>query len=185
VLRTDTEVSVGYQLGECDREYPYRYSLVATTDSKSDKTLIVVQCNPSLATNSGSDPTVGKVAIWAESKGFGKVVFLNLFALISSRTGALTGKSYEEVVGPRNNEVMRAQLRRPNCTVVMAWGGDIPVEPELYAQRLTEIRGYLEEIDLVAHHVGALSYGTHPRHGRMWNKGNRDIRVLAWEKICS
>jgi hypothetical protein len=35
----------------------------------------------------------------------------------------------------------------------------------------------------VAHHVGALSYGTHPRHGGMWNKGNRDLSVLDWEKI--
>jgi hypothetical protein len=65
----------------------------------------------------------------------------------------------------------------------MAWGGDIPVQPAFYKRRLSEIKNYLESAGQVPHHVGALSYGTHPRQGRMWNKVNRDIRVLDWEEI--
>jgi len=174
---------MSYRLGECDLEYPYRYSLVATTDSKSGKTVVVVQCNPSVASASVSDPTVGKVATWAEEQGFGQVVFLNLFALISSQTSVLVGKPYRQIVGPKNDEVFTAQLRRQDCTVVLAWGRDVPVKPEFYERRLNEIRKHLDDAGHVAHHVGALSYGTHPRHGRMWNKSNRDLRVLDWEKI--
>ena len=36
-LSTAWEALMSYRLGECDLEYPYRYSLVATTDSKSGK----------------------------------------------------------------------------------------------------------------------------------------------------
>ncbi len=174
---------MGYQLGECDLEYPYRYSLMVSTDGQSGKTLIVIQCNPSVASSTGSDPTVGKVSIWAEEKDFSQVIFLNLFALISSHTSVLIGKPYEQIVGPRNDETLVTRLEQTDCTVVLAWGGDIPVEPALYKRRLAEIKRYLEDSGLVAHHVGALSYGTHPRHGKMWNKGNRDLRVLEWEKI--
>lgn len=172
-----------YTLGECDREYPYRYSLVASTQSQSGKALVVVQCNPSVASDSGSDPTVGKVAIWAEEMGFSRVVFLNLFALISSQTSVLIDKPYEQIVGPRNDETLTSQLKQKNCTVVLAWGGDVPVGTAFYKRRLTEIKKHLDDAGQIAHHVGALSYGTYPRHGRMWNKGNRDLRVLDWEKI--
>ena len=174
---------MGYQLGDCDLEYPYRYSLVAHIDNQSNKPLIVIQCNPSVASNTGSDPTAGKVAIWAEEHGYGEVVFLNLFAIISSQTSVLIGKPYEDIVGPRNDSTLKEQLNRPNCTVVLAWGGDVPIQDAYYIRRLAEIRNLVESSGHTAHHVGALSYGTHPRHGRMWNKGNRDLRILEWEKI--
>lgn len=174
---------MGYQLGECDCEYPYRYSLIARIDNKSNKVLVVIQCNPSVASNTRSDPTVGKVAVWAEEFGFGEVVFLNLFALVSSQTSALIGKSYTEIVGPRNDSTLEAQLKRSNCTVVLAWGGDVPIQDAYYFRRLNEIKKLVESSGHSAHHVGALSYDTHPRHGRMWNSGNRHLHLLEWEKI--
>lgn len=180
---TRKEELVGYQLGKCDREYPYRYSLIAHIENKSNKVLVVIQCNPSVASNTRSDPTVGKVAVWAEESGFGEVVFLNLFALVSSQTSALMGKSYTEIVGPRNDSTLEAQLKRSNCTVVLAWGGVIPIHDTYYFRRLTEIKKIVENSGHPVHHVGALSYGTHPRHGRMWNGKNRDLRLLEWEEI--
>lgn len=176
---------MGYQLGDCDLEYPYRYALKASIDNDSPKVLVVIQCNPSLATSSGSDPTAGKVAYWAEENGFGEVVYLNLFALISPQTSVLDGKSYEEIVGPRNDSILKEQLKRSGCTVVLGWGGDIPIPDLYYRRRIGEIKKLIDACGHTAHHVGALSYGTHPRHGRMWNKENRDLRILEWEKICA
>lgn len=174
---------MAYRLGECDLEYPYRYSLKASIDNASSTLLVVIQCNPSVATSNGSDPTAGKVAYWAEEQGFGEVVFLNLFALISSQTLALEGKPYEEIVGPRNDSTLREQLNRKGCTVVLGWGGDVPIPDAYYKRRIGEIKKLVEAFGHKAHHVGALSYGTHPRHGRMWNKGNRDLRLLNWAAI--
>lgn len=174
---------MGYQLGECDLEYPYRYSLKASINNPSSKVLVVIQCNPSVATSNNSDPTAGKVAYWAEENGFGEVVFLNLFALISSQTSALAGKPFEEIVGPRNDTTLREQLNRDGCTVVLGWGGDLPIPDSYYKRRIKEIKNLVESSNHKAHHVGSLSYGTHPRHGLMWNKNNRDLRVLNWERI--
>ena len=174
---------MGYRLGNCDLENFYRYSLVAHIDNQFNKPLVVIQCNPSVASSIRSDPTVGKVAAWAEEYGYGEVVFLNLFAIISSQPSVLNGKPYEDIVGPRNDSILKAQFNRPNCTVVLAWGGDIPVQETYYIRRLAELRKLVESSGHIAHHVGALSYGTYPRHGRMWNKGNRDLRILKWEKI--
>lgn len=174
---------MGYKLGKCQLEPPYRYSLVADTDCKSEYKLIVIQCNPSDATNKRSDPTVGKVAVWAEALGFGRVFFLNLFALISSQPTVLVENSYEQIVGPRNDEMLLSRLESKNCTVILAWGGNIPIKEGYYKRRLAEIKKYIEDAGHIAHHVGALSYGIYPRHGRMWNKGNRDLRVLDWVKL--
>lgn len=174
---------MGYLLGECDLEYPYRYLLKASISNASQKALVVIQCNPSVATSCGSDPTAGKVAYWAEENGFGEVVYLNLFALISSKTSVLEGKSYEEIVGPRNDDTLREQLNRSGCTVVLGWGGDVPIPDGYYRRRIGEIKNLVEACGHRAHHVGALSYGTHPRHGLMWNKGNRDLRLLNWDEI--
>lgn len=174
---------MAYRLGECDLEHPYRYSLTVDTDSPSELSLLVVQCNPSVASSTVSDPTVGKVSNWAEENSFRQVVYLNLFALISSRPSELSGKTYDTIVGPRNDDVLTAQLKRTSSKVVVAWGADIPVEADLYLRRVRAIRDIIIKAGHTAHHVGALSYGTHPRHGRMWNRGNRDLRVLSWGAI--
>ena len=57
---------------------------------------------------------------------------------------------------------------------MLAWGGNVPIEKDLYIKRLNEIKNILDNAGATPYKVGALSYGTHPRHGRMWNKGNRD-----------
>lgn len=48
---------------------------------------------------------------------------------------------------------------------------------------LKEIKDILDNAQVVPHKVGTLSYGTHPRHGRMWNKNNREISTLEWTDI--
>lgn len=174
---------MGYQLGECDVEQLYRYMLKVSIDNDSNKVLLVIQCNPSIATNNTSDPTVGKVAYWAAENGFGEVVYLNLFAIISPQTLILKAKSYEEIVGLRNDSILREQLNRRDCVVVLGWGRDVPISDDYYKRRIQEVKMLIESYGHKAHHVGALSSGTHPRHGRMWNKGNRDLRVLDWADI--
>ena len=174
---------MAYRLGACDLEPPYRYSLEVHTDAPGRRRLLVIQCNPSRASSSGSDPTVGKVAHWAEERGYARVIYLNLFALISSDPRALQRKRYRTIVGPRNDEVLRAHLTMRGSTVVLAWGAGIPVSGQIYRRRLEDLRILIEEVGRPVHHVGALSRGTHPRHGRMWNRNNRELKALIWPSI--
>jgi hypothetical protein len=164
---------MAYKIIDCFRENPYRYSLTVLTDCNSERSLIVIQCNPSKACENMSDPTVGKVSIWAEENGFSKVLFLNLFACVSSQPVDLKGKS---------DEILARHIKNGGL-VVLAWGGGVP--DGSYQRRLTEIKQLLDHAEITPNHVGALSYGRYPRHGRMWNKGNREISVLDWGAIIA
>lgn len=169
-----------YSLTDCLEEPDYRYSLVARTDAAGDASLAVVQCNPSRASGTRSDPTVGKVATWAEEKGFRTVTFLNLFARRSPSVHEICHLSYGALVGPKNNAVL-ARHAANDSTLVFAWGATLPVPDQLYRKRLLELRDLLDGRS--AHRVGELSGGRYPRHGRMWNSGNRHLEPLAWIEL--
>ena len=171
---------MAYTLTECLEEPDYRYSLVARTDARGSESLAVVQCNPSRASGSRSDPTVGKVSKWAEENGFGSVTFLNLFARRSPQVHEISHLSYTELVGPKNDEALARQAAN-SSTLVLAWGGTLPVPDELYLKRLAELRELLAGRQV--HRVGSLSGGRFPRHGRMWNAGNRKLEPLEWIEL--
>jgi len=171
-----------YRLEACDIDETYRYSLSVITESDSDQTLVVIQSNPSTASGSVADPTVGKVARWAEENQFATVIFLNLFAFISTDSSLLKNKPYEEIVGPRNDEVIRDKLSVDNCTVVLAWGKPT-VDKDLYCRRLEEVKELIQCSGKEPFHVGRLTKGNYPRHGRSWNGDNRELRELEWSDI--
>lgn len=175
---------MAYKITGCVREHLYRYSLTVRTDCDSGRSLIVIQCNPSVARENVSDPTVGKVSIWAEENGFSDVVFLNLFAYVSPQASDLEGKSYEYLLGPKNDDILAEHLNA-DAIVVLGWGGNVPVPDSSYRRRLTEIKQLLDRARVTPNHVGALSYGKYPRHGRMWNTGNRTLSALDWRAIIA
>ncbi|WP_341661157.1 DUF1643 domain-containing protein [Vibrio sp.] len=175
---------MSYVITGCERDEIYRYALFVETSCNSEDELVVIQCNPSVANEEKSDPTVGKVSIWAEENGFGKVVFLNLFAYISPCPKDLIGKSYDYLVGSKNNQILEQHINDWS-TIVLAWGGDVPVENKIYYQRLSEVKEIMDKTGAQPYKVGALSHGTHPRHGRTWNKGNRELSTLYWESIIA
>lgn len=171
---------MAYALTDCIEEPYYRYSLVARTDARGSESLAVVQCNPSRASGTRSDQTVGKVSIWAEENGFSSVTFLNLFARRSPKVDEISHLSYAELVGPRNDETI-ARHAAHSSTLVLAWGGTMPVPNELYLNRLAELREMLAGRQI--HRVGSLSGGRYPRHGRMWNAGNRKLERVEWTQL--
>ena len=175
---------MAYKIISCERDSTYRYSLVVETDCSSNRKLVVIQCNPSEAKENRSDSTVGKVSKWAEENSFYEVVFLNLFAYVSPYISELMGKKYSILVGPKNDKTLQEHISQ-NTTIVLAWGGDIPVPNDLYIKRVKEIREIMEKANAFPHRVGALAYGTYPRHGRMWNKGYRELYSLNWSEIIA
>jgi len=174
---------VTYQLGRCDEESQYRYLLTVKTDNSSGKKLIVIQCNPSNATDKVSDPTIGKVSKWAEDNNFSNIIFLNLFAYITPYTSDLKGKKYDELVGPNNDKVLLEQLVNRDCVVVLGWGQIKDIENNIFKERVRKVKQYIDNAGIQPYHVGALSGGRYPRHGRMWNKGNRNLSILDWADI--
>jgi len=173
---------MSYKIRECIKDDIYRYSLKVETDSKSTKKLIVIQCNPSNADANKSDATVGKVSTWAEEKGFNEVIFLNLFAFISSNPEDLKNKKYEDIVGSNNNSIIEEYIKESNITVVLAWGDMFGIQ-KLYEQRLKELKIILDKYNVKPSIVGGLTQDGYPRHGKMWNKGYRELSILKWSDI--
>lgn len=166
----------------CDDEGEYRYSLRIGTEASRSRQLTIIQCNPSDANASRSDPTVGKVSRWAAEHEFGIITFLNLFAYRSSKVRIISGMPYDRLVGARNDYVIRENCEHA-VTVICAWGGTLPVANDLYLRRLHELQNVLGNTRLFK--VGALVRGKYPRHGRMWNKNQRTKSSLLWADLLS
>lgn len=173
---------MAYTITKCEEEPNYRYVLEVKTDAPAGKSLVVIQCNPSRASSTRSDPTVGKVSNWAEENVFCSVTFLNLFARRSPSVDEISHLAYAELVGSKNNEAL-SRYAIAKSTFVLAWGGRLPVPEQLYSRRLSEVHDLLAEHPI--HRVGALVYGRYPRHGRMWNTGNRTLELLEWDELMS
>lgn len=166
-----------YQIESCKESPGYRYQLDVRTGISSPRQLVVVQLNPSTADSSKSDPTIGKVSYWAREKDFGRITFLNLFARRTTYPHELIGQSYDELVGPCNDAVWTAVFSDAT-TVVFGWGRIARAITEHYQKRLVVLQTLLGQREVYA--VGVASAGVFPRHGRMWNRNNRELRRYEW-----
>jgi hypothetical protein len=163
---------------DCEEAPGYRYRLEVSTRLNNSKRLVVIQLNPSTANGKKSDPTIGKVSLWAKENGFGKVAFLNLFAYRSPDPDALAGLEYDILVGPKNDHFTRITLAPKEVTVVCAWGRVGRAIESHCSQRL----GFLLRLmgRRAVYSVGELVRGQFPRHGRGWNGNNRLLKNFAY-----
>lgn len=165
-----------YSIVGCCEVRGYRYRLDVSTASPSAKRVLVVQLNPSTANSLKSDPTIGKVSIWAYEKGFAAITFVNLFAKRTPHPNELVG-TYSEVSGPRNDDTLRAAIREADV-IVLAWG-KIPAHLSAYFRRRYRVLHKLIRKRPV-HAVGSALPDGSPRHGRSWNGNNRQLRLHRW-----
>lgn len=161
----------------------YRYRLDVRTRIANRKRLVVIQINPSKAGRRQSrgrirsDSTIGKVAKWAKDNSYGQVTFLNLFALIATDQAVLSTMRFNKLVGSKNDKFIGDSIRRAT-TVVVAWGRPHKMlDARKFDRRVQSLRKIIGRRRV--HAVGAPVQG-HPRHGRLWNKGNRELRVFRW-----
>lgn len=162
-----------YQIVACDESPSYRYRLDVETLSAGTDTLVVIQMNPSSADATRSDPTIGKVSNWAAEHGFGKIVFLNLWAYRATKPADLLMLTEEDMIGARNDQVIRSAMSG-DATIVCAWGKILDDILPRYRRRIVFLKTVLGE--KAVHAVGQPVAGEFPRHGRMWNGENRSLR---------
>jgi hypothetical protein len=103
----------------------FRYALWRRWLPTNHATMVLFGVNPSDADETTNDPTSRKGIYFAQREGCGRLLLLNPFARISTDPRLLYESSLttEELVGPRNDEVIRACLARPTIKIVVAaWG---------------------------------------------------------------
>lgn len=151
----------------------YRYFLEVRIAEEHARTLAVILKNPSTASAERSDPTVGKVEAWARKKRFGRIRYVNLFALRSPYPEELNAHSYRVMVGRDNDAWIKRSLEGADV-VVAAWGNPNGVDSGKYERRIAEVSRLLERVRVRA--LGPPTKRGHPRHGLMWNG------ELAWSE---
>jgi len=162
VIRQVRCVDTGEAIGD------YRWLLESDLVDAEGSTLVVVQMNPSTASITKSDSTVGKVEHWARSNDFGRVLFTNLFAIrtpYQHQIVELSDNTYERAVGPENDRWLLEAARQG--TVVAAWGKPDSSLIHWVDRRANEVVDLIGSKRLMI--VGSLSGGRWPRHGRGWN----------------
>ena len=150
----------------------YRYFLEVRIADDLGRTLTVVLKNPSTASAERSDPTVGKVEAWARKNNFGRIRYVNLFALRSPYPKELNAHPYQVMVGRENNAWIRKSIDGADV-VLAAWGNPNGVEPENYERRIAEVSQLLKGTCIRT--LGSPTKLGYPRHGLMWN-GNLELR---------
>jgi hypothetical protein len=155
---------------------PYRYLLeIALAPGPSPgPRLTVIMKNPSTASETRSDPTIGKVEAWARRRGFGTLAVVNLFALRTPFPAALNAPPYAASVGPGNDVHIRACAACAEV-VVAGWGNPNGIRPDKYERRIAEVLRLLNAARLSV--VGPLTRQGHPRHGLVWNGS---LQLIDW-----
>ncbi|MBI1725556.1 MAG: DUF1643 domain-containing protein [Candidatus Tectomicrobia bacterium] len=143
----------------------YRYLLEVALAPGPHPRLMVIGKNPSTASASRSDPTLGKAEAWARRRGFGSLALVNLFALRSPYPRDLNAVPYGEAVGEENDAFIREAARRADRAVA-AWGNPNGVDEGRYARRIAGAAALLKGRDV---HVAGMTKKGHPRHGLGWN----------------
>ena len=155
----------------------YRYLLEVRIAEEHARTLTVILKNPSTASAERSDPTVGKVEAWARKKRFGRIRYVNLFALRSPYPEELNAHSYRVMVGRDNDAWIKRSLEGADVALV-AWGNPNGIDPKKYERRIAEVSRLLERVCVRA--LGPLTKLGHPRHGLMWNG---ELTLREWPPV--
>ena len=144
----------------------YRYFLEVRIAEGPARTLTVILKNPSRASAERSDPTVGKVEAWARRNEFGRIRYVNLFALRSPYPQELNTHPYQVMVGRENDAWIERSLEGADV-VLVAWGNPNGVDTEKYEKRIARVSRLLQGVRVRA--LGPPTKLGYPRHGLLWN----------------
>ena len=98
----------------------WRYWLTRRWENNG-RILVFCMLNPSIADATIDDPTVARCIERAKRLGYGGLVVVNLFALVSTDPRQL--RQAADPVGPMNDTILDIVARSPsNTQIVCAWG---------------------------------------------------------------
>lgn len=113
------DMSRGALISECKR---YRYTLDRVWNGRLASCTFIM-LNPSVADANIDDPTIRRCIAFAQREDCGAIRVVNLFAFRATSPQKM--KAAANPVGPRNDEILDAVLRRAAqdaSPVVAAWG---------------------------------------------------------------
>jgi len=152
----------------------YRYWLELQLLDAPAPRLAVILKNPSTASATRSDPTIGKVEAWARRHGFAVVICVNLFALRATHPSSLNSYPDDVIVGPENDAYIQDAACKADV-LVAAWGNPNGFDRARYNRRIATVLQLIDVSRLQL--VGRLTCQGYPRHALLWNN---DPPIADW-----
>jgi len=152
---------------------PYRYRLSRTLNTDHNgapATVLFVMLNPSTATETQDDPTIGRCMGFARAWGYDRLEVANLFAWRATNPRHLT--RVDDPIGEGNNSAIVAAARDA-ALIVCAWGGSVN-RRRLLTSRAAEVRDLLRGQVLYALEITSCGQPRHPLYLRA------DVRPRVW-----
>jgi hypothetical protein len=147
----------------------YRYTLTRTLPQHyAGPEALWIMLNPSTADATVDDPTIRRVLSFSDREGCGTVTVCNLFAFRATDPAALT-QTFVDVVGPNNDDHLRAEIAKAEL-IVVGWGS----HGDRVLPRVRRVAGLLRERRPVCLGVTKSGQPRHPLYVRA------DQPLVAW-----
>jgi hypothetical protein len=143
----------------------YRYELTRVWDDSKPK-IGFVALNPSVADETENDPTIWKLVRSADGWGYGGIVIVNLFALVTSSPEAM--KVASEPIGDENDKYLSKMSKASDLEKIVAvWGDD-----GVHLNRAEQVKKMFSQLWALK-----ISESGQPRHPRFLKS---DVEPFLW-----
>jgi hypothetical protein len=143
----------------------YRYQLTRVWN-ESKPMVGFIALNPSIADETENDPTIWKLVRSADGWGYGGLIIVNLFALVSSSPEVM--KTAKEPIGKNNDQYLEKMSKSSDLDKVIAvWGDD-----GVHLNRASEVKKMFSKLWVLK-----LSETGQPRHPRFLKA---DVEPFLW-----
>ncbi|MGG3691782.1 DUF1643 domain-containing protein [Heyndrickxia ginsengihumi] len=159
-----------------------RYLLEVPLKNNTNKSVLVILKNPSLADQNESDRTINNVLKFCNTKQYSKVYIMNLYSFYSTDPDGIADliKNNQEMlaIGSCNDTILRQTSQKVN-DVIVAWGSNTFGCTEKYKKRIKEVTSFIEGKSI--YYVESISKcGWYPKHAQIWSV-NQEIELYHWE----
>lgn len=166
---------------QVDSSKNLRYLLEVPLINNSNKSVLVIMKNPSLADQYESDRTINNVLKFCHSNQYSKVYIMNLYSYYSTDSNGIANliKNGQETlaVGRENDRILQQTTEKVN-DVIVAWGGNTFGCTDKYKQRIKQVTRIID--GKTPHYVEDISKCRwYPKHAQVWSV-NQDIEMYSW-----
>jgi hypothetical protein len=134
-----------------DSKKNLRYLLEVPLTNNTDKSILVIMKNPSLADEYKSDHTINNVLKFCNSKQYSKVYIMNLYAYYSTNpngVASLIKKNREILAIGNENDRILGQISEKVNDIIVAWGSNTFACTDKYKHRIKKVTQIIEEKNL-------------------------------------
>lgn len=166
---------------EMDKTRNLRYLLEVPLYSKSNRSVLVIMKNPSLANKSESDHTINNVLKYCYKENYRRIYIMNLYSFYSTKSSGIAQLikegNEEKAVGEQNDEFL-SQVLNDADQVIAAWGSNTFGCTQQYKERIKQVTAIINKKDTF--YVESVSKcGWYPKHAQVWSV-NKDIKRSKW-----